>query len=147
MSTADLLELGSYLGAEEAFSPDDSSTEDCISDFQQVDAIFDERASMDWSALSYDEKQRRIAKAQHTKVQQRYWKALWEYHTIERDLSSLDLATLVWKQISADNDSSDYRDPELKTKYRKWLRKQHRIRMDSDGTMHIIPVNKGRRLP
>lgn len=76
LSTADLLELGGYLGAEDAFDSNEfmvSVNDDCHC---ATSNSIHERQSMNWTALCEEEKQRRIRKAQHTKALYRYWQAL-----------------------------------------------------------------------
>jgi len=137
LSTADILELGGYLGAEGAFDSN-GSVDSADDDYDPMLTPVQERQSMDWNAISEEEKQRRILKAQHTKAQYRYWQALWEYKELVTNLPPVELAEGVWKEIIEKENESDAPDPELRSKFTKWLRKNHDIRMDAEGNMHLI---------
>lgn len=137
LSTADILELGGYLGAEGAFDSNGSVDSTDVYNDQMRNSV-PERQSMDWNAISEEEKQRRILKAQHTKAQYRYWQALWEYKELVTNLSPVELAEGVWREIVEKENESDAPDPELRSKFTKWLRKNHGIRMAAEGDMRLI---------
>lgn len=93
---------------------------------------------MDWETISDAEKQHLLLKAQHAKAQYRYWQALWEYKELVTNLSTVELAEVVWKEVVEHDHGSDAPDPELLSKFTKWLRTNHDIRMDVKGKMHPI---------
>lgn len=142
LSTADILELGGYLGAEGAF--DESPTNQnapyiCTS---SVLSPKQERKSMNWYELSEVEKQRRIAKANRTKTWYRYWNATWQYEELKEKLSPLETADLVWKKVSAAHAKWPQQHPDYREKFIGWLRKNHDIRMDTEDKMHLIKRKK-----
>lgn len=142
LSTADILELGGYLGAEGAFTSNGSMDSPDVDYYSSELNSVSERQSMDWNAISDAEKQRRILKAQRTKEEYRYWKALWAYKELVDNLSTTELAEAVWKEIAEEDLVSDVPDPEIRSKFAKWVRKNHEIRMDAEGNMHPIKRKK-----
>lgn len=137
LSTADIFNLGGELANQGAFQS--STPLPCTdADTHTHKHSHTQHHSLNWQTLSEEEKHLRILKAQHTKAQHRYWQATWEYQALTINLSSEKLAESVWQEISEHDRHNQLQDPQLQSKFSKWLQKNHDMRINTDGTAHHI---------